>query len=353
MHCRDDGSWPDRSLRNASLLLLHWVRSARQTAVRLLGSVTRGKKSSRIAGVVVTAAAIAGVTTAMPLAHAAPPSQSTQSHLQWGACDRVHGASARTQCATLRVPRDYANPAGPTIEVTISRIPARNQSAKRGVLIGNPGGPGGDGIRMFSSTAPPPPAVADEWDLVAVQPRGLVGATPVRCDKSTSSDDAIFAPGKFNRERCERNTPGYTKTLTTETTARDIESARKALGVNKVSLYGISYGTLLMSTYATLFPQHTERLVLDSAVNPAWIWNNVLAEQTPLYKARVHAMMAWIAKHDNVYHLGQDSARGLPCLECKGHRRGWCSAVAGCSASAGRRCAAGVACDRSAVPCRS
>lgn len=222
--------------------------------------------------------------------------------LSWGPCAPIHGASKETRCATLRVPRDYAEPSGPTISLTISRLPARDQAAKRGVIVGNPGGPGGDAIGMFSGLTPPA-AMRDEWDLVAVQPRGLLGSTPVQCS-DTVPVGAELEIGRAGRESCELKTPGYTKTITTETTARDIEQVRRALGVNKVSLYGISYGTLLMSTYATLFPQHTDRLVLDSAVNPAWIWNDVLAEQTAGYKARVNAMMTWIAQHDNVYHLG-------------------------------------------------
>lgn len=245
-----------------------------------------------------SATVVGGLLSASPAE--AAPSQT----LSWGACDPLHEASAQTQCATIRVPRDYAAPDGPTIEVTVSRIPARDPSRKRGVLIGNPGGPGGDAISMFSY-AQPPAQVRDEWDLVAVQPRGLVSATPIICAEITENDDVIFSLGQVNRQRCQGRDGGrYSRTLTTETTARDIESVRKALGVNKVSLYGISYGTLLMATYATLFPQRTDRLVLDSAVDPAWIWNDVLAEQTPGYRARVTAMMTWIAKHDNIYHLG-------------------------------------------------
>lgn len=235
-------------------------------------------------------------------AHSAPLLH-TQ-HLRWGACAPIHHASQATQCATVMVPRDYARPDGPQISVTVSRIPARDQAHKRGVLFGNPGGPGGDGIGMFSRTVPPD-RVRNEWDLVAVQPRGLIDATPVRCDPITDPAQASPAElGRVNRERCEKNTPGYTRTITTETTARDIESVRRALGPAKISLYGISYGTLLMATYATLYPQHTDRLVLDSAVNPDWIWNDILAKQTAGYKARINAMFAWIARHDNTYHLG-------------------------------------------------
>lgn len=232
--------------------------------------------------------------------HATPRALAAQT-LNWGSCDPIHGASPDTQCATVRVPRDYAKPTGPTISITVSKLPATG--AKRGVLVGNPGGPGGDGISMFTASAPSE-EIRQEWDLVAVQPRGLLGATPVECDKPDTSQ-ASSGAGSLNRERCEKNTPGYTKTLTTETNARDIEQVRRALGVEKISLYGISYGTWLMSTYATLFPSHTDRLVLDSAMDPKRAWGELLADQTAGYKARAHAMMAWIADNDDVYHLGK------------------------------------------------
>lgn len=236
-------------------------------------------------------------------ASAAPSQYPPSQLLRWGPCPPIQH-SPTASCATVRVPRDYAQPAGPTIAITVSRIPARDPARKRGVLFGNPGGPGGSALSMFTDV-PPPAAVRDEWDLIGVQPRGLLDATPVRCGPISSDMPPLFDIGAANRERCDRSTPGFLRTITTENTARDIESVRKMLGNNKISLYGISYGTLLMATYATLFPQHVDRMVLDSAMQPAWTWNDVLAEQTPHYKARVMDMMAWIAQHDNIYHLGR------------------------------------------------
>ena len=38
------------------------------------------------------------------------------------------------------------------------------------------------------------------------------------------------------------------------------------IGSEKVNLYGISYGTTVMSTFATLFPKRVNLLVLDGNV---------------------------------------------------------------------------------------
>ncbi|MBD0863215.1 alpha/beta fold hydrolase [Gordonia sp. zg691] len=250
-----------------------------------------------------TAVVVAGLTVTGPAASTAPASAAPP-ELQWETCPAVHGVPAEVRCATVEVPLDHRKPNGKTIEIGVSRSLARDQSRRRGVVMGNPGGPGGDAIAMFSQLRPPA-AMLDEWDLVAVQPRGLPSATPLRCAPITGEEpELVTAVGKLNRDRCERESPGLASSLTTENTARDMDVVRRALGEQKVSLYGVSYGTLLFSTYATLFPQRVDRMVLDSGFDPGLVWNSLLAAQTPGYKARVHAMMAWMARHDNVYHLG-------------------------------------------------
>lgn len=256
----------------------------------------------RLAVLTTVLTAAVGLMSVIPASAAPAPAQT----LSWGPCPKIHGAGPEVRCATVRVPRDHARPSGPTIQIMISRIPARDPGRRRGVLIGNPGGPGGDAIGMFSALKVPR-EVRDEWDLIAVQPRGLLSSTPARCTPADDADaiTAIVSFGGLNRERCDSADPGYVRTITTENTARDIDVVRRALGEEKVSLYGISYGTLLMSTYATLYPGHTDRLVLDSGVDPSWVWNTVLAAQTSSYKRRTHEMMAWIAQRDNIYHLGR------------------------------------------------
>ncbi len=57
--------------------------------------------------------------------------------------------------------------------------------------------------------------------------------------------------------------------ITTANTARDMDAIRAALGERRVSYYGLSYGTYLGSVYASLFPHRTDRVVLDSSVDPA------------------------------------------------------------------------------------
>lgn len=51
-------------------------------------------------------------------------------------------------------------------------------------------------------------------------------------------------------------------------TARDLEEARKGLGEDNLNPYGVSYRSLLRAAYATFFPWHTNKMVLDSSMSP-------------------------------------------------------------------------------------
>ncbi|MFL0578773.1 alpha/beta hydrolase [Dietzia sp. 179-F 9C3 NHS] len=243
------------------------------------------------AGVVVTQAGA-------PAAQAAPA---------WGPCPESVTTPGAV-CTTVSVPEDHAQPDGERIDVTVSKLPARNPEARRGVLFGNAGGPGGDSLTYFDDdeVATWPQEIRDEWDLIGVQPRGLAHAGPLHCAPLDPNDLLTLATnsGGALRASCEAVGGDRWRHLTTENTARDWEEVRRALDEERISIHGLSYGTLLGSTYATLFPQHTDKLVLDSGVHPDWIWNEMLLQQSEPYKRRVHAMFDWIAANDAVYGLG-------------------------------------------------
>ncbi|MGV0352225.1 alpha/beta hydrolase [Corynebacterium confusum] len=231
--------------------------------------------------------------------------QNAAAQIQWEDCpEQVTEDNA--ECGSIEVPTYYDNPSAGTISVGFLRVPAANPQAKRGVLFGNPGGPGGDGYSYFGSEQFAwPEGIVNEWDRVAVQPRGLPGSTPVECTQPGGSDfDAATRAGAYIRNSCEKSTPGYTNSLTTENTARDWEMVRQALGEDRISIMGLSYGTLLGSTYASFYPQHTDKVVLDSAMSPARAWNGTLADQQSGYENALHDFFDYVAANDATYHLG-------------------------------------------------
>lgn|GEM_PF-217662 len=241
---------------------------------------------------------------------AKPEDNPTAQKLTWGPCPPGSMTVERAQCATITVPKDYADPDAGNIELTMSKIPA--QGTKKGTIAGNIGGPGLDTLAMFTDKAPQntstghiqmPTEVLEHYDLIAVEPRGLTFGTPLECDEDLLES---LAPGEGNLYRaCERTQPGYVKTINTENTAHDLEEARKALGEDKLNLYGVSYGGLLMSTYATLFPEHTNKVVLDSSMSPNDAWFGLGGSRIKIRKEAMNAFFDWIAHNNDKYHLGK------------------------------------------------
>lgn len=240
-----------------------------------------------------------------PSAAAAPAQPIT-----WEACPgQVTDPSA--ECGRIDVPLHHSDPAGPTISVGFVHVPAASGAA-RGTLFGNPGGPGGDAYSYFGNPEAMswPTGIVDEWDRVAVQPRGLPGSTPVDCDDELNARaaanpaDMFVRQGGMIREACEAATPGYTTSLTTDNTVDDWEWVRNALGRERISVMGLSYGTFLGSAYATRYPGSTDRVVLDSAMDPGLAWNGILGAQQAGYENSLHDFMAWAAERNDVYGLG-------------------------------------------------
>ena len=52
----------------------------------------------------------------------------------------------------------------------------------------------------------------------------------------------------------------------TKQLVEDLIRFMRLIGSEKLSMYGISYGTVVLSTFSTLFPQHVDLLVMDGNV---------------------------------------------------------------------------------------
>lgn len=210
--------------------------------------------------------------------------------LKWTKCEGS-GLDPRQRCATVSVPMDYADPDGPQIEIAVSRIRSENPDARRGALLLIPGGPGGDSMNDPSKKGQKlPQSVRDAYDLIGFAPRGMAPSTAVDCGleqrdlaRTTllpwpapdGSVDANMAAGKRMADACARNGGELIRHISTLNEARDLDRVRAALGERKVSAWGVSYGTYVGAAYLQLFPQRTDRVVLDSNDHP----DPVLAER--------------------------------------------------------------------------
>jgi pimeloyl-ACP methyl ester carboxylesterase len=92
--------------------------------------------------------------------------------------------------------------------------------------------------------------------------------------------------------------------MKTTDSARDMDRIRASLGQKKLNFYGFSYGTYLGQVYATLFPERVRRMVFDSNVNPTRVWYNANLDQDVAFERNMKIWWGWVAKYDDVYHLG-------------------------------------------------
>jgi len=232
-------------------------------------------------------------------------------------------AVASQQCGTIQVPLNYNDPSGRKITVAVSRVAAAEPSQRRGVLVMNPGGPGGPGLDLPSQFSQiMPQSVLNQYDLIGFDPRGVGQSTPVSCGLTSDqasqalvpltqnhsfSDTASFM--KMVADKCAATSGDLLPYITTNNTARDIDQIRQALGEQKISYFGYSYGTYLGSVYTSLFPQRSDRFVLDSSVDANWVWREQFRSWKLADYSRFSDFAKYLAANDATYHLGSSESQ--------------------------------------------
>ena len=140
-----------------------------------LALVTAIVIASLVAGCSLLQPSPSGSTSPGPSTAAASPSASettpsTAPTVAAAAPARWTNCATTFQCATLRLPRDYHDPAAGTLDVAIIRLPATDKSQRIGSLIINPGGPGGSGIDLVQKSGEAfPSSIRKRFDLVGLR----------------------------------------------------------------------------------------------------------------------------------------------------------------------------------------
>ena len=272
-----------------------------------------------------SSAPAAGSTTAGSTPRAAGPVIPAHSTLHWHSCAGVLGQQGVPDCTMLSVPVNYAQPGGRHISLALDMIPATAPKSKQqGIMLVNPGGPGGDGLPLAAEVAQGiSPAVAAEYDIVGFDPRGVGSSVPaLSCDPgyfsgvrpnyipaNAAAEQVLINRAKTYATDCERRFGWLLPYMTTQNVARDMDAIRAAFGVSKINYYAFSYGTYIGQVYATLFPDRVRRMVLDSIVDPTGVWYADNVEQDYAFQGRMEAFFAWVAKYDGTYHLGTTAAQ--------------------------------------------
>ena len=219
-----------------------------------------------------------------PIGASSDPAQDTDlpvvatpaSSIEWGDCVEFgipptgQLGTSGWECGTLSTAMDpfaerTAGEAGvgdTTVELALTRHAATGD--RRGAIVVNPGGPGGEGLpTAWNLRGGMPADLLRSFDIVSWDPRGIGRSIPtIDCDDDVAPDDGGFIAA------CVEATGPLAGFLTAPYSAADMESIRIALGEDTLNYLGYSYGSVLGATYAAEHPDRVGAFVLDGVTDP-------------------------------------------------------------------------------------
>ncbi|GAB2572754.1 hydrolase [Paractinoplanes abujensis] len=248
--------------------------------------------------------------------------------LSWAACLEI------AECATVQLPLDYDQPRGATTDVAVLRVKARDQANRIGSLFLNPGGPGVSATQI-ARLAPffLSDELLDRFDIVGVDPRGVGSSRPVRCFASaeqqapalrdlgelfpvTEAEKRAFVRGSQRYGRaCSTTGRPLAGSMSTAEVARDHDVLRRAVGDDKLTFLGLSYGSVLGQYYANMFPDRFRALVVDGVLDArAWVGNTrqILDERINSSGAASRALFEILRRCDRAGETACAFAAGDP-----------------------------------------
>ena len=222
--------------------------------------------------------------TATPTAEVAPtaaapddPLTTPEEGMDWTPC------GSGLECGFLEVPADYRDSGSGTILIAVNVHRATSPDDRIGYLLVNPGGPGESGVELVSAVpfGVVPDEIVSRFDIVGFDPRGVAASEPSfacgdpgeqlallsRIEGAIDTADEL-ASGEQAAALCVESMGPVGGLLHSAYVARDMDEIRKALGVDRISYLGFSYGSALGVWYATLFPDSVRAMVVDGAANP-------------------------------------------------------------------------------------
>ena len=205
------------------------------------------------------------------------------SDIIWGECTGDDAPEEPFECATFEVPLDHMVPGDETVSLALVRLPADGDS--RGVILTNPGGPGGSGFDFVVNAGETLAQSLDlgDFDLIGFDPRGVDRSDGLRCLSDELMDKYLYVDStpdtpeeqklydeaeEIFEDECEKVYGNKIDYFSTVNTARDMDFIRRGLKQDTIHYIGVSYGTYLGGVYATLFPDHVASMFLDAPFDP-------------------------------------------------------------------------------------
>lgn len=228
----------------------------------------------------------------------------------WQDCSADAGPGA--ECGSVTVPLDYDTPQDGTTQIALVRFRATDPDRRVGTLFVNPGGPGGSGVGLAVDWGQDgPPGLRERFDLVGFDPRGTNGSTNVSCFVDSAQRRAALPPGlpalpqgpeqeaalvasaQALGRACATTGAPLSAAVSTAQVARDLDVLRRAVGDERLTYLGFSYGTYLGNVYANMFPDRVRAIVLDAVVDPhAWRGDGRAARTPTFVRTGAHESSA-------------------------------------------------------------
>ncbi|WP_405595331.1 alpha/beta hydrolase [Streptomyces sp. NBC_01410] len=242
--------------------------------------------------------------------------------IDWHACadtDFKH-----MQCGSIQVPVDWSQPHAGSTTLALVRRPADDRAHRRGTLLLNDGAGGSsiEQLRLAMHIGMPnfAGAMTRNFDLVAVDPRGVGHSTPILCGEplkpagvshfpqGRAAFNALVAHNRAFAEDCLRRNGRLTAHVDQTSTARDFEAVRIGLGERQLNWYGIHYSTLLGRTYAKLYPGRLRTMVLDTALDDTGSPLSRVTQEAATAEKAFNRFTAWCATSNDCALHGKDAA---------------------------------------------
>jgi pimeloyl-ACP methyl ester carboxylesterase len=185
------------------------------------------------------------------------------------------------ECGTHVTAENPDDPAGRKIELFVARVPAISFNKQPDPLFLIAGGPGTSAVDLYTSSAGPFDRIRRDRDIILLDQRGTGRSHRLDCAYSDRNLFERVGDIKLEAEnaRCrdELSKRADLRQYTTSVAVRDLDEVRRALGYERINLFGNSYGTRVAQHYARRYPRSTRTLILDGVVNPEVVLGPAIA----------------------------------------------------------------------------
>jgi pimeloyl-ACP methyl ester carboxylesterase len=191
------------------------------------------------------------------------------------------------QCTQIEVPENRGDPNSRSISLALAWVPASREAEPDPIFM-IAGGPGQSAKQAYPLVHGAFRDLRRSRDVLLLDARGTGESRPLVCrnaegEAAITDGDGLESDTAASIESAREFARRCATTLGAEADLRhygtsehidDIEAVRKAIGVAKVNLIGISYGTRVAQQYAARYPDATRSLVLDSVVPNTLVLGN-------------------------------------------------------------------------------